>query len=493
MNFRRIAAGLLTAALLCTTLSTGVYASADTQMTKESTVDADYFESMMKLIQQKYNGSVSNDDLMKGMVKGMFGSMDPYTIFLNQQEYNDFTGSLQGNVEGVGISVMKLDDYVDVTGVFADSPAESAGMLPGDKIAEVNGESVAGKKLEDVLAKVKGEEGTAVKIGVLRQGVKDKITFEMKRTQVDIPSVKYEIRGNIGYIQIDSFSSNTGAGVDKALEFFDSKSITRVILDLRNNPGGYVDQAVQVAQHFVPKGLITKLDYKDEKLKDQTFYSSLEKIKYKLAVLVNEKSASASEILTGAIKDTKAGIIVGTKTFGKAKVQNLTPILTPEAYERLNKGNTDKTVDAYQFYGLQDGDILGWSKITVGMYYTPNGDCIDLKGIEPDIKVASNNADGIQVNYLEPLNLTVKPELGMQYYDVLTAECILKLLNYNVDTPDYTLDKKTFEAIKKFQRDNHLYSYGVLDLATQKLLNQKLSVLKQFDDMVYAKAAESVK
>lgn len=491
MNLRKIAAGVLTAVLVFTTFNVGVYA-AETQ-TKESSIDADYFESIKQLIQQKYNGSVTNDDLTKAMVKGMFDSMDQYTIFYNQEEFENFTGSLQGNVEGVGIQVLKIDNYVNVTKVFSDSPAESAGMLPGDKIAEVNGEATAGKQTEDVIAKIKGVAGTTVKIGVLRQGVKNIVTFEMEREQVDIPTVKYEIRGNIGYMQIDSFSNNTNAGVEEALDFFDSKSITKVVLDLRNNPGGYVDQATAVAEHFVPKGLITTLDYKDTNIKDQTYYSSLEKIKYKLAVLVNENSASSAEILTGAIKDTKAGVIVGTKTFGKAKVQNFTPILTPEAYDRLNKDNVNKTADASQFTNLADSDILGWSKITVGMYYTPNGDCIDLKGIEPNIKVAPDNTDGIQVNYLEPLNLTVKPALEMQYSDVLSAECILKLLKYNVDTPDYTLDKKTFEAIKKFQKDNHLYSSGILDFTTQKLLNQQLAVLKQTKDTVYAKAADSLK
>ena len=491
INIRKLTAGVLTIALLFTVFNAGAYA-ADTQ-TKENSINADYFESIMQLIQQKYNGSVSNDELTKSMVKGMFDSMDQYTTFFNQQEFNAFTGSLQGNVEGIGIQVVKIDNYVNVTKVYAHSPAEDAGMLSGDKIAEVNGESVAGKLLEDVTGKIKGIAGTKVKIGVLRQGVKNIINFEMKTAQVDIPSVKYEVRGNIGYIQIDSFSTNTNDGVKEALDYFDSKKIIKVILDLRNNPGGYVDQAVAVAEHFIPKGLITKLDYKDTKLKDQTYYSSLEKIKYKLAVLVNEKSASSAEILTGAIKDTKAGIVVGTKTYGKAKVQNFIPILTPEAYERLNKDNVNKTADASQFTDLADSDILGWSKITVGMYYTPNGDCIDLKGIEPNIKVAQNDTDSIQANLVEPLNLTVKPTLETQYSEVLYAECILKLLKYDVDTPDYRLDKKTFAAIKRFQKDNHLYSYGVLDFTTQKLLNKKLAVLKQTKDTVYAKAADSLK
>ncbi len=366
-------------------------------------------------------------------------------------------------------------------------------MLIGDKIAEVNGESVAEKTLEEVTAKIKGPVGTKVKLGIIRQGVKDIITLEMERAKVEVPSVSYEVRGNIGYILIDSFSTNTYSGVEKALKLFDSKKITKVVLDLRNNLGGYFDQAIAVAECFVPKGTITTLDYKNTAYSDKTYYSYLEKPKYKLAVLVNEYSASAAEILTGAIKDSKAGVVIGTKTFGKAKVQASMPILSPEAYERLNKDREVKSVDATDFYFLaKESDLIGYGKMTVGLYYTPSGECIDLKGIKPNIEVQATSPSGIQVNLLEPMTVTVKPSLGTQDMDVFYAECILKLLKYDVDTPDYTLDNKTFLAIKKFQKDSKVFSYGILDFTTQRLLNEKLVKIKQTEDMVYVKAVEAL-
>jgi carboxyl-terminal processing protease len=228
-------------------------------------------------------------------------------------------------------------------------------------------------------------------------------------------------------------------------------------------------------------------------VQDIPYYSTLAETKYKLAVLVNENSASASEILTGAIKDTKAGVIIGTKTFGKAKVQGFIPILSPEAYERLNKDNENKLVDALEIGNAYESDLLGWTKMTIGMYYTPNGNLIDLKGIEPNVKVTESKTDILPINLIEPLSATVKPSLGTQYMDVYYAECILKYLKYSIDAPDYTLDAKTVAAIKKFQKDSKVGSYGVLDFTTQKLLNVKLDTLKQKQDAVYAKAVEVLK
>jgi carboxyl-terminal processing protease len=490
-NFKRFTAIVLTIALTLSVFYTSTFA-ADTQ-TQGNNINADYLESVKELIEQNYSGSITEEDLNKPTVKEMFDSLDDYSTFFSPEEYSSFYSSLEGSVEGVGISVHQIDKYLTIMKVFAGSPAKKAGILSGDKIVEVNGESVAGQQIEDVVGKVKGLAGTTVKLGISRQGVKDIITFKMERAQVTIPSVSYEIRGDIGYILIDSFAANAYSGVAEALKIFDSKKITNVVLDLRNNPGGYVDQAIQVAKSFVPKGLITKLDYKNEAFKDEAYYSALVKTKYKLAVLVNENSASASEILTGAIKDTKAGIVIGTKTYGKAKVQSSFPILSPEAYERLNKDKENKSVNVSDFYFALQSDILGWGKMTIGLYYTPSGECIDLKGIEPNVKVQNTSPSGIQVNLVEPMTATVKPGLGTQYVDVFNTECILKLLKYDVGTPDFTLDKKTFAAIKKFQKNSKVYSYGVLDFTTQKLLNKQLDKLKQTQDKVYAKAVELLK
>lgn len=499
-KLKRFSAVILSLAILMSVFSLSSV-SAEGQGTGQTqlTLQEEYLESARDFIRQKYNGVIPTDALSKAAtLNEMFDILDDYSVFFSADEFYSFVGSLAGSVEGVGVQVNQEEKakYITIAKVYKNSPAWNAGVLSGDQIAEVDGASVAGQALDAVVAKVKGPAGTKVRLGLLRQGEKDIITLEMARASVNIPSVHYEARGAIGYILIDSFSSNTHSGVAEALKSFDDKKITKVVLDLRNNPGGYVDQAVQLAQLFVPQGLITKLDFKDSSQTDETYYSSLSSLKYKLAVLVNENSASASEIFTGAVKDTKAGIVVGSKTFGKAKVQAFYPILNPGAFESLNKVRNPKSVNAYDFtYEPEDSQLAGWAKLTTGLYYTPNGDCIDLKGIEPNVKVEDQKLteDKVPVNLLEPLTVTVKPRLGTKYTDVFYAEHILKLLNYNVDKPDVTLDSKTVAAIKKFQKDNKVYSYGVLDFCTQKLLNSRLASLKQVKDPVYAKAVQLIK
>lgn len=480
----------ITGIILAISISITVFTSSAFAADSKST-DGEYLQSVIDLIKQKYNGKITDDEILQGALKGMFGTLDQYSAYYTPDEFEEFYGTLEGAVEGVGISLEQIDKNLVVNKVFANSPAKKAGVLSGDRIAQVNGEAVQGKELKEVVSKIKGTAGTKVKLGLVRQGTKNMITLEMSRAQVDLPSVHYEIRGKTGYILIDSFSHNTSKGVSEALSTFDSKKITSVVLDLRNNPGGYLEQAISVAQNFVPKGIVTTLDYKDSSMEDKKFYSNLEKIKYKVAVLVNENTASAAEILTGAIKDTKAGVIIGCKTYGKAKVQESLPILSDDAYKKYNDGKENKSANAYDFNSFTT-DLSGWAKMTIGLYYTPNGNCIDLKGIEPDIQVKESILSGIRVNLMETLSLTVKPSLGTHYYDVLNAECALKLLKYDIGTPDYILDAKSVEAVKKFQKSNKLSSSGILDITTQRLLNTKINEIKQKQDAVYSRAVSEI-
>jgi carboxyl-terminal processing protease len=482
---------ILVLALCFSTLIMPTYA-ADTQAaaTTDNT-SAQYLQSVMNLIKQKYNGNVTDEQLVNAAMKGMLTSLDDYSTFMTQSEYDSFYGSFQGSVVGIGILAQQTDDgYISIVKVYSGSPAQKAGVLSGDKIVEVNGKSVAGQDLEAVTSQIKGAQGTKVKVGFQRQGYKTIITYEMTRSAVTIPSVNYQIRGDIGYIAIDSFGYTTCYEVNEALSSFDQQKITKIVIDLRNNPGGLVESAIEVARLFVPKGLITRLEYKDPSLNDWSYYSYLEQTKYKLAALVNENTASAAEILTGAIKDSKAGTIIGTKTFGKAKVQNFTPVLSTDAYNKYNEGKTVKTVNAQETDASDTDELAGYAKMTIGMYYTPNGNCIDLKGITPDIIVPASTTDSVDVKTIPELSKTVKPKLGSEYYDVLSAEWILKLLNYSVDTPDLKFDAKTEAAVKKFQKENKLYSYGALDFTTQKLLNEKLIGLKAKLDKPYSKAIE---
>ncbi len=492
---KKFAALVLSIALASTMLCSTAFAEQVQTQKQESKFSDDYLESVRKLIKQKYSGSVNDSDLNKPTINEMFKALDKYSVFYSLEEYESFSNSIGGEVNGIGVVLEPIGDYITILKVYDRSPAQKAGLLKGDRITKVNGVSVVKSEIDDVVSKIKGITDTEVEIGIQRVGVKNELTFEIVRSSVDIPNISYEVRGDIGYILMDMFSANAFDGVKDALKEFDNKKVTKLVIDLRNNPGGLLDQAVFIAQLFVPKGLITSVEYKDEEYQDESYYSSLLNKKYKLAVLVNENSASASEIFTGAIKDSGAGVIIGNKTFGKAKVQSFVPVLTQKAYERFNKDTKDKTVNAFKFGSATKTDLLGWAKMTIGMYYTPNGDCIDLKGIEPNVKVeeGSTNPDGIKVNEIPPLNVAVKPTLGTKCNDVYNAERILRLLKYDVGKPDTTLDKKTFLAIAKFQKDNKVHGYGVLDFCTQKLLNQKLDVLLEKQDPVYLKAVSLLK
>lgn len=456
--------------------------------------DLEYLQSVMKMIKEKYKGEISDQKLIEGALKGMFDTMDPYTRYFTPEEADSFFGSLNGSYEGIGVMIEKQGDYVVIIKVFASSPAEKSGVLPGDKIVKVEDKNVVGASIDEVSSKIKGTAGTKVKIDFIR-GAAEKITKEIARGKIELSPVTYEIKGDIGYIKLDSFSVDSSNYINKALDEMDKRNIKKLILDLRDNGGGYVDQAVAIAKRFVPKGLIAKLDYKAEEYTDEEYRSTLEKTKYKLAVLVNGMSASASEILAGAIQDTGAGVLIGTKTFGKAKVQSIIPLLKPEAYEKYSKQVGAEVVDSSDLakYGISplDSEIQGYSKITIGMYTTPKGRMIDLKGLTPDISVIDPViSKNIDVKSIQKLGKLVKPKLGEEGLDVLNAEKILKLMGFDIGTPDMKLDNKTFAAIKKFQKENGGYPYGGMDFHTQQWLNESLDKLIMSTDLQYAKAVE---
>ncbi|HEX9062892.1 MAG TPA: S41 family peptidase, partial [Clostridia bacterium] len=365
----------------------------------------EYLKTIMDEIKQNYGGTVTDQQLLEGAVKGMYGTMDPYTTFFDRDEADSFMSQVGGKFSGIGVSLNKSGDGdLLITSVFQSSPAEKAGIMSGDRIISIDGQSISGLTIEQAVSLIKGVDGSTVNIGIMRAGSSKEQVISVKRGEIVVNPVSYSIRDGVGYIKIDSFNSNTAVNFDKALAEMDKNSITKIVLDLRNNPGGEVGQAVSVARRLVPKGLITKLNFKSPEYKNEEFYSALQSPKYKLAVLVNEMSASASEILSGAIQDTKAGTLIGTKTFGKAKVQATIPLLTPDATEKYKKLYNAEIVDASDLVrkykvDLADEDIMGLSKITIGQYTTPNGRMIDKIGLKPDIEVENYRpVNSIDVN-----------------------------------------------------------------------------------------------
>ena len=488
---------------ICTVLGifllfgTNVYAAPESA---DKEIDNQYLDGIMDMIRDEYQGSPNGGQVVEGAVKGMFGSLDNYTTYYNTEEAEAFFSYVTGVFGGIGVTMEASGDYIIVTEVYPGSPAEKAGIQQGDKIVEADGVSLVKATMEEAASVIRGEKGTKVNLGILRDGSDSVMKIDVMREIIKINPVVYEFRNDgVGYIKLGEFNENADEFLTKALEDMDRKKVKKIILDLRDNPGGEVDQAVAVAEKFVPEGLITKLDYKSEKYSDIEYNSHLKKLKYKLAVLVNGMSASASEIVAGAVQDSGAGKLVGTKTFGKAKFQGLIPILTPEAFAKYEKELGIKAVNAFdlQIYNdivPEDSEIAGYAKMTLGLYYTPKGRMIDGTGLAPDVEAAAPKlVDGVPVESIGKLSKTTEPGLNSGGIDVYNAEKILKILGYKKGSPDTKLDSETASAIKAYQKASGIAAGGTLDSRTQTSLNKsRLELIEKYDTQ-YAEAAKLLK
>ena len=310
-------------------------------------------------------GEVKDEVLADGAVKGMTASLeDPYTTFMNKKDYDSFSSTMQGTYSGVGIVVEAKEDKILVVSTFDGSPAKNAGILPNDQIVKVEGTAVSGKNLDAAVTLIKGKDGTDVTVSFYRDG-KGEFDVKLKRQKITTPNIKAQVLdNNIGYIQMNMFDANTGKEFGSKLAELKAKNIKGLVLDLRQNGGGYLDQCVEVTSNFVKKG--DTVVYTIDKNNKREVEKSIGGIAYgmKLVVLVDGNTASASEVFSGAIRDYKAGTIVGTKTFGKGIVQTTLP-------DRI------------------DGSAL---KVTTSKYYSPSGININKLGITPDIIIEDADA-----------------------------------------------------------------------------------------------------
>lgn len=315
-------------------------------------------DTLQAIIEQEYLNDYTQDDLRDGMYKGLLeGLDDPYSVYYTEEEYHELTEDSEGVFEGIGAYLTQNPDtkVVTVTRPIPDSPAEKAGILAGDILVEVDHENVEGDDLNITVAKIRGKAGTKVNIGVKREGRDGVIRYDIVRAKVESMTVDSKMLDNsIGYIQISEFDDITSDQFIKAFNALKREEMQGLIIDLRDNPGGSVKTCVEIADELLPEGLIVYTEEKDGK-GDQYTSSGENYYDGPLVVLVNGNSASASEILTGAIKDHKQGIILGTTTFGKGIVQQVIPL----------------------------GDGTG-VKVTIASYFTPNGTDLHGVGIEPD-------------------------------------------------------------------------------------------------------------
>lgn len=318
-------------------------------------------EYLKALLNQYYIGETDESAMQEGIYKGLIASVDdPYTVYYTQKEYEKIIESTKGSFQGIGVTVManKEDNTILIVSVIDNSPAYEAQLRPGDKIMKVNGEEVYGDKLDAAVSVMRGKEGTSVKVTVYRESTNETLDMDITRRTIEDVTVKSEmLDNNIGYLKLTGFEEVSFNQFKKAYDELNSAGQKGMILDLRFNGGGQLTTAQDIADLLVPEGPIVYIEEKDKEKKISKA-SDANKIEVPLVVLVNGYSASASEVLTGAIKDYNVGKVVGTKTFGKGIVQTV----------------------------LSIGDGSG-VKITSAKYYTPSGVCIHDIGIEPDYVV----------------------------------------------------------------------------------------------------------
>ncbi len=327
----------------------------------------DDVEELYDRLRKNYDGQLTEAELIEGLKEGLVNATgDQYTQYLTPEEAKEFDEDLNGTFSGIGARLMEdKNKSVMVETPLAGYPAEKAGLRARDVIVEINDESAFDLSVNEAVEKIRGEAGTKVKLTIVRDN-REQLDFEITRQTITIPSVESEIiAGNIGYLQVARFDETTGRLAREAAMKFKDANVKGVVLDLRNNPGGLLDAAVSLSGIWLPQGtevLEEKRDGVTIKTYDSTGSAVLEDVS--TVVLVNEGSASASEITAGALKDNGAATLLGEKTFGKGSVQTL---------ERLPNG--------------------GVLKVTIARWYTPNGKNIDKEGIEPDKKVERNIED----------------------------------------------------------------------------------------------------
>ena len=396
-----------------------------------------------------------NPELMYEMIKSAFRSLDDYSEFYTSDEYREYYQRLNNIFYGMGVIIQRRDNQVVIIRIYDGGGAQAAGIIEGDILLEVDGQPITGMNLDSISALVAGEEGTTVNIKVQRGG--NELVFDVERRRVEESTVgALVLPSDIGYIEIISFSEGTSDEFATVLADFKEKNINNIILDLRNNPGGLLTSVISIAKQIVPAGVIAQTMYRNEE-ENATFYSDLTDSNYKFAVLVNGNTASAAEVLTGALQDSGAGFVIGTTTYGKGVIQNV--------------------------FNLKTGDAF---KITTGHYLTRDGHDINGVGIEPD-ETIENPVKPIDLSRYEEFDYKTKWHLGEQGTGVLAAKQRLSILGYYYGEINDIFDEALESAVYAFQDDEEKLSpYGVLDLSTQATLENRFYVIEvETDEQLY--------
>ena len=317
------------------------------------------FSEVLTQVQKSYVDETKVKDLVQGAIRGMLSTLDPHSAYMTPEMYKEMQVETRGEFGGVGIQIGVKENRLAVIAPIEGTPAHRAGIKAGDYITKVNDESTKDLTLMDAVQKMRGPKGSKVNLTVQRDGTPDPLQFSLVRDTIKIESVKSKVIDNVGYVRLTQFQEATGRDLGRVLKQFKDQKLQATILDLRNNPGGLLTAAVEVSEQFLPGGKLVVYTKGRESKKDEWFAKGKDQMDDSpMIILVNEGSASASEIVAGALQDWGRAVIVGTTSFGKGSVQTILP--------------------------LGDGSGL---RLTTAKYYTPKGRSIQSTGITPDIVV----------------------------------------------------------------------------------------------------------
>ena len=365
----------------------------------KSAFDLGRFFVALRFIESHYVENVERGKLIDGAISGMVNSLgDPHSVYLAPQVYNALRAETTGSFGGIGVYMSFKNGGVQVMSVIPDSPGQRAGLQAGDEILAVDGQPIEEISPGEVALKIRGQIGTNVELLIHRDG-SDDVTYNLTRENIQMKTVAGKMLDDkLGYVRISNFSENTGDEFKSTLHDLENAGMKGLILDMRQNPGGVITSCIEIAREIVPAGTITSVIQRDGE--KEVYTSDLSAAKFPIVVLLDENSASAAELLSGALQDTKVAIIVGEKSYGKGSVQTLIP--------------------------MAHNDGL---KLTVAKYYTPNGRSIDGEGILPDVTVEQNATP----HHMYDLNLDATTDAQLQ-----KAE---ELLRHQVDAGKILFDE----------------------------------------------------
>ena len=415
-------------------------------------------------LKNSYFEDVEQEDLINGAINGMVQALDdPYSDYMDTKEAKNFHESISSSFEGIGAEIQELDGFIQIVSPIKESPAEKAGLKPNDKVISVDGKSIQGMSATEAVLLIRGEKGSTVTLSIERPGMVEPMDVSIVRDTIPIETVYGEmIEGEEGIakVQLTSFSENTTKELINTLNELESQGMKGLVLDLRQNPGGLLDQAIAIASLFLPDNeMILQIEDREGNRQEIKSSSSHSNPDVPLVVIVDKGSASASEILAGAFKESGNITLVGEKTFGKGTVQR-----------------------AQDF---KDGSNL---KFTTEKWLTPKGNWIHKKGITPDVEVALPDYASLTL-----INPESELKLSTSSTEVQTAQKMLKVIGFDPGREDGFFDEKTEQAVKDFQVKEKMDANGILTGESTTRLMQSLRELVQNNDTQLQKAVEILK